>query len=65
MAANAWGLIIAGLILIVIGYVIWYGLPVPYPLDVIGMILFWIGVILFAIGIILLAAGYLRKATNS
>jgi hypothetical protein len=65
MNPSTWGLIIAGLILMVIGYVIWYGLPVPYPLEIIGMILFWIGVILLAIGLILLAVGLVRGATNT
>jgi hypothetical protein len=62
---SAWGLIIVGLILIVVGYVIWYGIPVPYPLDFLGMILFWIGIALFAIGIILLVVGLVRKATGT
>lgn len=62
---SAWGLIIAGLILIVIGYVMWYGIPLVHPLEILGMVLFWIGIVLLAIGIILLVVGLIRGATGT
>lgn len=62
MNPSAWGLIIIGLILIII---MWYGIPMIPPLELIGTVLFWIGVVLLIIGIILLVVGLIRGATGT
>lgn len=42
-----------------------YGMVLVHPLEVLGMVLFWLGIILLAIGIILLVVGLVRGAIQT